>query len=374
MTGLARRSRSFSTNRPEGRQIRHRSSHGITRAAAAFVVGISLITAGAGWKLLFSRPDSPPGLEPATVSWLAQHAPGEAALGLPGNNATEGAVQAQAASLVLGPLRPRESVLWLEALGVRHIVSNQGAKYGPLLDAEYEDDAGYRVYRVPVNRPAEALLVSREEWRRLPAFRSLYDRAALSAYVQWANRPEAAGVRRLQNGSMEIHADLGPNDVILLRQSRPGKWVATAGSRPVSVVRDPIGNLVLDPGISGPVVMQLAHQSTVFDPLPFAAKQDDKLLPVLAIPSIDSGGIIDGVSHTPPPVAPAGIISIFGSDFAAAGPMRVLVNGRPMEVLFAGTAQINARLPGDLPPGPVEIVVETPQGRSDPALLEIEAK
>ena len=348
---------------------------GMTRASAAFVLGVSLVSAGAGWKLLLSRPDAPPPMESATAAWLAGHAPGEPASGVPQREQTQSAIRRQAEELILGPSRPRESVLWLEALGIRHLVSNNGAKYGPLLEAEHEDDAGYRVYRTPVCQPAPAVIVSRRGWKKLPAPRSLYDRAALAAYVSWSNRPEAAGWRELENGEREIRADLGPDEVILLRQSDGTRWAASMDGRPIPVLDDPIGCHVLDPGRPGAFVIRLTHQTEIAHWLPWR-KSGPALtpLPARAIPFIDSGGIIDGVRHTPSPVAPGAIISIFGADLAVGSSARVLAGGRALEVFYAGSAQINARLPADLPPGPVEIVVETPEGRSEPAAIEIGAK
>lgn len=351
------------------------ATRGMTRAGVAFVLGVFLVSAGVGWKLLFSRPDAPPAVESATAAWVARHAPGEPALGLPQQERTQSVIRRQAAELIQGPSRPRESVLWLEALGIRHLVSNDGAKYGPLLEAEHEDDAGYRVYRTPVNQPARAVIVSRRQWKKLPALRSLYDRAALAAYVSWSNRPEAAGWRGVEDDGAEIRAELGPDDVILVRQSDDGRWAATVNGRSIPVIHDPIGYVVLDPGRSGPVVIRLTHETGIADWLPWRKLSAAAApLPARAIPSIDADGIIDGVRHTPPPVAPGAIISIFGADLAVGSSTRVLAGGRALEVLYAGRAQINARLPGDLPPGKVEIVVETPEGRSEPAAIEIEAK
>ena len=77
---------------------------------------------------------------------------------------------------------------------------------------------------------------------------------------------------------------------------------------------------------------------------------------------------MDGVRHTPPPFAPGTIITIYGTDLAGG---RVLVAGRTAEVLYADERQINARLPGDLPSGAAELVVEADGQKSDPVTVEI---
>ncbi len=333
---------------------------------------VTVFAAGLGWERLFARRDAPPAVEAATLAWLERHAPGKSALGelslgKPAPQTAFNPIRRQAEDLILRPsgVPVRYSLLWLEALGASHLVSASSGQYGAALEAEYEDRAGYRVYEISVARPAPAVLVSRYQWRGLPRFRSLYDRAALLAYVNWANRPEAAGLRWTAPGTAEIRADLGPDDMILVRQNAASGWTATLDGRPLECLHDPIGFLLLDPQRTGLVNMVLSAPR-------WLARSAVSPLPARALPAINPGGIIDGIRHTPPPFGPGTVITIYGTDLAFAGPTRVLAAGRPAEVLYAGDLQVNARLPNDLHPGPTPIEVEAGGSRSDPVTIEIQ--
>ncbi|HZS50951.1 MAG TPA: hypothetical protein VFA54_08840 [Bryobacterales bacterium] len=335
---------------------------------------IAIFAAGLSWEAFFQRSGAVPGTSFSVPAYMASGELGETVLGLPFPDPGWNPVRRQAEQLILSPNRPMDSILWMQALGIRRLAGPWGAKYDALLACEEAGKAGCLFYATPLRRAAQALLVSRYQWRRLPALRSLYDRAALNAYVNWSNRPEAAGWRWTRSGTAEIRASLGPDDMILVRQNADGGWTASADTGPVALFRDPIGYLVLDPGRPGPIFIQLARRTQIRS----SFSHPPRRLPARIIPAIDPDGIIDGVAHTPPPVAPGSVISIFGSDLNGAGSRlgstRVLVSGRPAEVLYAGDNQINARLPADLPSGRAEIIVETAEGRSDPATLEIQGR
>ncbi len=275
----------------------------------------------------------------AAASWLAWFAP-------PRPPAPSTPLPPQIARLVYGPSHRAQSCLWLIALGVPRLSIADGGKYAALLETEQQDPAGWRVYTTPVRNPAAAVLVSRYHWARLPRLRSLYDRRALEAYVTWANRPEAAGFRWTSRRTAEVRADLGPDDLILVRRFADG-WTA-----PVPHYRDPIGYLVLDPGRTGWVTVTLT--APVFEPVPLA-------FPETGAPYVNPGGVV---------AFPGGIVTIYGHDLGGPGGTRVYAGGRPAEVLWAGEYQVNARLPRGLPPGPVPLVVEYEGGRSAAYRLE----
>ncbi len=226
--------------------------------------------------------------------------------------------------LVYGNTHRTHSALWLIALGVPHLSIADGGKYAAVFERESE-----YTYQVPVRNPAPALLVSRYQWQRLPRLQSLYDRQALAAYVNWANRPEEAGFRWISRRRAEVRADLGPDDMILVRHYADG-WSASVPTR-----QDPIGFLLLDPPAPGQVTITLT--APVFTPTPRA-------LPTHTVPRINPGGVA---------FLPNGIISIFGYDLGATGHTRVTANGRAAEVLWAGEYQINARLSPGLSASPV---------------------
>jgi hypothetical protein len=234
----------------------------------------------------------------------------------------------QIRELVYGNTHSVHSALWLLALGVPRLSIAEGGKYEEILERGSDN-----TYQVPVRNPGPAILVSRYQWKRLPRLQSLYDRHALAAYVNWANRPEAAGFRWTSRRRAEVRADLGPDDMILVRHYAAG-WRASVPTR-----QDPIGYLVLDPPSPGPVTITLT--APVFTPTP-------AVLPTHIVPRINPGGVA---------FLPDGIISIFGYDLGETGRTRVTVDGRQAEVLWAGEYQVNARLPRDVPPTP-EVQVE----------------
>jgi uncharacterized protein (TIGR03437 family) len=73
--------------------------------------------------------------------------------------------------------------------------------------------------------------------------------------------------------------------------------------------------------------------------------------------SIASNGVINAASFTAP-IAPGGLISIFGTGFSPAGSTPVVqVNGETATVLAALPFQINAQIPADIAPGSATVSV-----------------
>jgi hypothetical protein len=326
------------------------------------VVCAGVFAAGLSWEALFARPDVPSRVSPAAMEWMHGHAPGETIVGEPVPYSALNPVRRQAEQVILGPGNPLYSVLWLEALGASHVLSGDTVKYTPLLDAEYEDSGGYQVYRTPVHQPGPAVVVSRHQWQSLPRLRSVYDRPSLAAYVEWANRPEGAGFRWLGPREAEVRADLGPDDMILVRQNAAAGWTATTRGQPVTTAADPIGYLLLDPRRTGPLTVSLRAPWRAGNSAPLAEN---------AIPVLNPDGIVDGLRLTPAPFAPGTVVTIHGSGLGDTRTTRVLIAGRPAEVLYAGEAQINARLPVDLPAGTAEVVAEVNGVRSNGLTVEI---
>jgi len=322
------------------------------------------LTAGEIWRVLLARPDRVAPAPRSTRQWLERHAAGEAVLGLGGPPAARNPIREQAEALILGPAHPDFSTLWLQALGVSHLLTPDAGKFAWLLENEYQDEAGYRVYRVPVRRPGAAVLVSRRQWRALPRLQSLYDRAALLAYLEWANRPEPARFRPTSDGRATVEAELGPDDMMLLRQDFGSGWRATLDGQPIEARADPIGLLLLDAARTGRV-------EVVLQP-PGDHRPAPRALPTHAVPYISEGGVRDGVRHTPPPFPPGAIVSIYGVDLGGEGETSVLAGGQPAEVLWAGPRQVNVRLPAGLAGGPTPVVVEFRGGRSNSVRIEIQ--
>jgi hypothetical protein len=319
------------------------------------VISAALFAAGWAWVAVSARLEPVTAVRAETIDWLKAHAPGEIVLG-------PHATPRQAERVILGPGNIGYSVLWLQALGASHFLSRDMQKYAAALESEYEDAGGYRVFSIPVRHPGRAVLVSRYQWRNLPALRSVYDRPALAAYVEWANRPEGAGFRWLSGREAEVQAEVGPDDMILVRQNAGTGWSARIAGEPAVTHADPIGFLLLDPERTGPVTIRLRTPWRAGAPAQFSEH---------AVPAIDPGGIVDGVRLTPPPFRPGAVVTIYGSGLGQTGATRVLVAGQEAEVLYAAEAQVNARLPRELDPGAVEVTVEVRGTRSNAVSVEI---
>ncbi len=117
---------------------------------------------------------------------------------------------------------------------------------------------------------------------------------------------------------------------------------------------------------------------------------------VPTLPTISSGGVVNGASFAQPPSNGSGItdgswISIFGTNLSAttrlwgAGDFQgdnlptqldgvsVTINARPAAVYFISPAQINVQVPADGALGNVQVQVTTAQGASTPATVAKQA-
>jgi uncharacterized protein (TIGR03437 family) len=99
------------------------------------------------------------------------------------------------------------------------------------------------------------------------------------------------------------------------------------------------------------------------------------------LPSINTGGVVNGASGAPG-VAPGAWISIFGANFAAAartagsgdlvngslpsslGGVSVRINNKPAFLYYVSPAQLNLQAPDDTAAGPVSVTVTTEAGTS----------
>lgn len=181
------------------------------------------------------------------------------------------------------------------------------------------EEAAYwwaRAIGVKSRNRAPALLVSRAQFARLRPFRSWQDLGALRDYVQWADRPEAAGFT-----GDELVADVSGNDLILLRVP------ALAVKASVPVKSDPLGYAVLDPGRTGLVRIRVAL-SPAKQPVPDLP--DD--LPPASVPLITAA-----VRASP------SLVTIYGEALAGKH-VKVFTRKGPAEVLYAGANQINAKV------------------------------
>ena len=280
-------------------------------------------------------------------------------------------IRAQAAAVISSPGRLDESLLWLRAMAVEFLVSDDRQKFSGALDRLAEQD-GWSVYGLPDPNPAPAVLVSRHLWKSLPPIRGLSDIEGLNRYVSWAGRPERAGFRRVADSALEVWADLGPLDLFLVRRNcRPGwrAYLEGATPRELPIECDPLGFMVLDAGGEGPTRLRLEFQPSWARRL-FPHALPRRPLPRGEFPRISPGGVLEAVGFAPGPFPAGASLSVFGHGFVP-GNTRVLFGETPGEVLWVGPQQINVRLPGDAAPGPLNMVVESAGRRSFPEGIEV---
>lgn len=263
----------------------------------------------------------------------------------------------QARGLIDSPVYARESLMWAEALGLERFTGACDGKLAEALESVEREDGGCDLL-LPIS-PADAVLVSRAQWEALPELLSLYDVEGLAAYRLWSNRPEAVGVERLENGRIRLKADLGPLDMILLREPISAGWEATAD---VTVSADPIGYTLIDPGQAGALEVELRRaDGRRLDPAP---------LPEHETPIVAPGGVAAAPDYAPPPFEPGAYLTIFGERFRPDN-VHVLLDDQRIEPLFASGTQINLRLPAEIDGGPHVLRIVAGGHAGQPEAIEI---
>ena len=170
-----------------------------------------------------------------------------------------------------------------------------------------------------------AVLVSAEQHGNLPPLRGWRDVTFLNAYLNWADRPEAAGFQE-SDGTATLFADTGPHDWVLFR--RPFRTFQI--DAPTQA--DPIGFTIIKPRpgwnrirltrvpISGPNEVESRLSGLSARPLP-------ELTAAVLVSS----------------TADAHVVTLYGSGFTGAK-VEILSEAGPGEVLYASPTQINARI------------------------------
>jgi hypothetical protein len=280
-------------------------------------------------------------------------------------------VRASARDVVSGPGRLEESLLWLRATAAGFLLSNDHEKFSLALDC-IEEQAGWCLYVLPNPNPAPVVLVSRHQWKSLPPIRGLYDVESLNQYVTWAGRPEAAAFEQAADAAFEVAAELGPLDMFLIRRNCQPGWRAyllDESSRELPIECDPLGFMVVDPGREGETQVRLEFKPSWRQRF-FPESPNPRTLTDRQFPRIAAAGIVEAAGFNPPPFQPGASLSIFGHNFVP-GDTRVLFGETPGEVLWNGPQQINVRLPPNLEPGELNVVVEAAGRESFAETIEV---
>jgi hypothetical protein len=261
-------------------------------------------------------------------------------------------------ALINSELRPRESLLWLQALGAKGVVAPAHGKFRRMLECVKEQD-GWCLFDTATPAPP-AVLVSRERFETLKPIRGLFDVEGLERYLVWAMRPEAVGFDRTGD-DIVIRADSGPDDLILAR-IRDAE--STAGDSIPPLAADPLGFAVLEP--RGPGGFEARIRSAGLRHAENAPDDAD-------YPRIAPEGVVDAASYTAPPFASGIRVAIFGERFRP-NATAVYVDATAATVEYVSTTQINIVLPSDLTKGEHALVVDCAGARSYPYPFEALAR
>jgi hypothetical protein len=276
--------------------------------------------------------------------------------------------------LINSDLRPRESVLWLQALGARSVIAPAHGKFARELECVAEEQ-GWCVFDVGGLAPPAAL-VSRERFETLKPIRGLFDVEGLERYLLWAIRPEAVGYERDRDRAV-VRAHPAPNDLVLVRV-RARDWVEDEASFSSWPAQDPIGFSVLDfakPSVLDPerVPRNEVWLRHVGDGKTLARHRPEPIdLDDADYPRILPEGVVEATSYTPPPFQPGVYVSIFGEHFRPEA-SRVLIDDAEPAIEYISVDQINIRLPESLAPGEHSLVVESARRPSYPYVFEVAA-
>lgn len=271
----------------------------------------------------------------------------------------------EAAALIRSPGRLEESLLWLRAAAA-YVAAPSGGKFLGQLEKS-DEQSGWAVFRLPQSSAA-AVVVSRIGRERLRPIRGVLDVEGLEAYIAWAARPRSVLLREKSPSEMLLRADLGPDDLILIRRRLGPSWTASSSSGTVPGSDDMLGFRVLDPG-RGRHEIRLRYVASLRERLLPRAPAP----PHLArgeFPRIQPEGVVDGGDFSRPPFSAGATLSLFGGGFEPSVSV-VWVGDRRVEPLWSGEAQINFRLPDDTLAGSLEVIVETAGRRSYPEPIEV---
>lgn len=251
----------------------------------------------------------------------------------------------QVHDLIQSPDYAAESVLWLRALGIPATEAACAGKLSQLLQQESEEPDGDCRYRI--DGPfAEAVLVSRSQYERLPEIQGLLDTEALEAYVLWSERPERVGLERTPEG-LRIDADLGPNDLVLARVAFSEGW-----SSDVPLSADPIGYTLIAPERPGRRIIEVHRAAPQPTPSLWGQSEIPRILP-------------KGVAQPG-----QGYLVIYGERFMP-GLSSAIVDDVELPGVYSSANQLNVQLPAETAPGLHQLRVKTPGAVSRPVEIEV---
>ncbi len=320
----------------------------------------------------------PQPMPPGVTAWVKETSPNARVYGPPALETWGMPNRRSIDRLIRSPGNANLSVQWLRALGVEYFISRDWPKFHSRLECVYEEGE-WCVYAVPGVSSAEAVLVSRYGWKHLAPLRGLLDIDGLIVYEAWASRPEAVGLERRADGVIVIHGEIGPDDLILVRQPIRKGWradLALIGTfdpddspDEVKIEADPLGFMVLGPLLSGRHRITLQYHPGLDERLGYGEVPTE---PFVAgpFPRIYPGGIGDAKTFALSPFQPGAVLSVFGEHFVPEQ-TRVFFDSMEGKVLYVAPQQINVRLPEEAASGELAVAVEAAGRLSHTRAIEV---
>jgi len=160
----------------------------------------------------------------------------------------------------LGP-NAEPTILWMQSMGadVVYVADKRSQeifkdfqypqKLAGVLPVLYDDQQGDTLYRVPRRYPDRARVVETRKLNAVAPPRFNDDVEYLRAYVDVIEKgPDApATLRRDGTDAMHVRARLKPGQSIVVQETYDPAWHAWAGGQPLTVHRDAMGMMAIDP-------------------------------------------------------------------------------------------------------------------------------
>jgi hypothetical protein len=152
------------------------------------------------------------------------------------------------------------TVLWMQCMGVDALfVSDRHSqeffkdfihpdKVAGKLPVLFDDGQGNTIYQVPRRYPARARVVDTATFQALKPQRANDDVEYLGAYANAIEKgPDSTPtLTRQGTDAMLVHANVGPEQSIVVQEAYDPSWQASAGGRELSIRRDPMGFMLID--------------------------------------------------------------------------------------------------------------------------------
>ncbi len=162
--------------------------------------------------------------------------------------------------------------MWAKAFNLGYIVVNYPdsknaykdfiypSKFEGKLEERYNQD-GDRIYKVPLKNPELAQLVDKEKFLNLKVPFNGIDKDNIKAYSDLVNdnATPITSFNRVNNDQMIIKANLENNKILSIQETYDAGWRVYINNKKIKTKKDVIGNMYIDPELSGEYEIKFVH-------------------------------------------------------------------------------------------------------------------